>query len=495
MALPLKTTSDFVVAENDPFFPDIQNKELRFLWAAYTVQHNEDGTHIDLPKIEEDTYAGTGAAQTISLTDTTLTPIKWLWLFSENDAYLYFVTDTMPSGYAKRHDGIYANYGITLSGAGFTLTAASVLNTNAIDYYYVAWGIGGMGDPQGSNASPPTWIEHGDDIEGGTGKPACQVEEELYDDFIVEHTEAGIHNISEWDVLLVFETGTFAPDGSASQEIELEMTETPSVIWFMAEDYSVVGLYVTAFGKLRLLQVAALTNTGFVTPAAGKFTLDGTVMGDEIQFLGIYSDTLDGSTDFEDSTKFANEIQTTGVVTHSTDQPHTGATSIKFNQPGIAPFLRVYGSTPAGSTFVIPGDFRFKFSVYIPSATPLTLSFGLFYLFPVGGSNYLYINCQASTGYAEVRFGTDSLITSTTVINDDAWHDIELSRIGETLYLEIDGAPEGSYAYGADSMTVYRVDFGGNVAGVRYYDDLELFATLPYFMSGSTLHYVAMAIA
>jgi len=529
MALTLKDTQNFVVGANDAYFPDAQNKEARQIWAAFIAEHTEDGFHDFLPKLEEDTYAGTAAAQTVSLTDTTLTPILWLWLFSENDGYLYFVAADMPAGYAKRHDGIYADYGITLDGAGFDLTAASVLNENAIDYYFVAWGIGQMGDPQGDNNDPPTWIEHGEDILAGTGEPACRVEEDLWTKFLVEHTDAGVHNNSDWDSLLEFEVGSFTPDGSAAQEIDLaDITGTPNVIWLLPRTMQPAGVHVTAFGNLRLLQTDALPDTGYVTPGAGKFTVDGSKITNLLKIFELLSDTTDGSTTFTDTSKYARTIDRVGTdktIEHSTDYAHTGTSCIKFayntGSGHITDYLR-----PATTMF------NGASGLFLTSGFSLSCAFRMASAPSVGGDIIRFIGYHYPTssptdwyyGYFGLRINTDGTVSAvidnntlsdtidgTTDCADDAWHTLELTFEDGDFILYIDSGEEGTRLEGTIAMDSFTYaapwvqigsGLGANSGETAYIDDILLYFANPYFRAYTgdyfdpelTIDYIAMII-
>lgn len=523
MALPLKVEKNFVVGSNDPFFPDVQNQELRYTWDLFRAEHAADGTHSFLAKVETGTFAGSPSAQTVTLTDTTLLP-TWVWLYSANDAYIYFAINTYSAGYAKRHDGLLRNYGITLTATGFTLAAGSTLNLSGVDYYYIAWGVGKMADPQGTNATPPTWVEHDEQILAGTGDPACRVEEDLYARFSVQHDSAtGAHDLTAWPILK-YEQASFIADGSTSQSVALNMADTPTMIWLLGRRPSPVGVYLSNFAKLRLLQAAALSETGFVTLAAGSFAVNCTKKTNESLALAIYSNTTDGSTVFADSSPFAWTLTTyvgfANPPTHSTDHVSTGSTSIKlYTATGLAAHVAYSGTAiPKGAggdifatrTYcVLSGDWRVVTKIW--TATNLDLHFFYFDYYKPGDIHGTIFLRMLDTGKISVdyyEYLADytryyyQVTTSTTACNDSAWHDVELISLNGTLYLWIDGTQEGTPFTTFDSpilqldyMALYIERLSALATDiVMYFDQLEVFATNKFFLTNDTIDYIALSI-
>ena len=542
MALPLKVENNFVVGANDPSFQDEQNKELRHIWNLFRVEHSSAGQHAFLAKVGVGTYTSTTSHDT-----TVLNPL-WLWIYSEYDPYIYFVSSSFPAGYAKRHDGFFRDYGVSLTATGFSLTSQSILNIAGVDYYYVAWGVGAMTDPQGTNNDPPTWIEHGEDILAGTGQPACRVEEDLYAKFSVGHSgTTGAHNLALWE-LVQYETGTFIADGSDAQTILLDMSGTPSLLWFMPRSPQAVSFFLQDFGNLRILSANGIcTETGFVSVAAGSFTVDATKKENEkyildVQGVGADGYIISGGTDVIDNSEHHWPFQVGAWASqspkYSATQHSSNATSFYFPYqssltwylatPGLSITQGMYGNVFASRALcTLNGDWSIKTNVFMNLEFRVRfLSFEFYGQNDVYGKLTFYANPSGAVCVEEYEYRTSTngavypIIQGTTNCCDEAWHSIELVSMNDTLHLLIDGLEEGSPYRGWHNdleglsnqiLQINTVEMGAPVYGISlapnvtktyeqcitdfwmYMDYVEIRATNKYFLVNDTINYVALS--
>jgi hypothetical protein len=134
---------------------DTFNRANKTLWqnfsahgTGHTGEHDKDGDHcsdllsdLGAASQESGTYTGTGANQTISLTDTGLV-VKFVRVWSADSAYTWFASADMLYSYSMSSQGITAEERITTLGTGsFAVGTSDDVNKSGVTFYYNVWGV------------------------------------------------------------------------------------------------------------------------------------------------------------------------------------------------------------------------------------------------------------------------------------------------------------------------------------------------------------------
>jgi len=512
MARDLIVTSDIIAGEGHALgYPDTKNQYLREIWADFTQEHEISGAqkapyeHFAIP--EGNTYTGTGTALTVSFTHTTFTEIILLLLWGTDDGELYLCTTAGQT--QKASDGSVITDGVTaLDTDGFTIGTNANLNTNTNTYYYFVIAMGTTPD-SGSNASPPTWIADGTACLGGAASTmANDVEDDLDTKFLVKHTiDTGAHDDSEFDDYAKANTGTFEVDGTSNQTVTLSNTNLNIQHLWLWDAATFIAFKGENLARLRNYTTTALGSPGFVALGTGSFQIDGTKMkAANTTILDINSDTTDGNSYIENSASSSVDIRIVnpagGAMTpvyHSTDQAHTGATSLKFDGGTAITGFWVYSDA-----LDLVGDFLIEFELFI-NATPDNANETYFFKW-VGYSSGVttsiqieFVNTAGSwTLKATIVDDTDTTttISSTTDISTAAWHNFQLIRTSGFIELKREGSAEGSASLSTAISGMYALQIikptGGASVTAWYLDDLQIDVQQRYFETDATIRYVAI---
>lgn len=98
-----------------------------------------------------------------------------------------------------------------------------------------------------------------------------------------------------------------------------------------------------------------------------------------------------------------------------------------------------------------------------------TGNYALFSTFASGAGTEVYIG---SGSVVKFYTGSSTIITGTTVVTTGAWHHVELSRVGSTIYLFLDGVLQGSASY-STTLTNHYVSFGQWWSGSEYLETFD----------------------
>lgn len=507
MARTLTTATEIIAPEGHPKFPDTVNRYMKEIDADWLEEHTESGTQIDKYEywglLEADEYTGTGATLTVSYTATVFTATVLLLLWGTDDGELYFCTTAGQT--KKASNGSVITDGVTaFDEEGFTLGTNVNLNTNTHTYYYCVLAMGTTPDA-GSNASPPTWIADGAALLGGIASTnANSVADNLDTKFLTEHTiDTGAHDDSVFDDLAKVYTGTFTVTGAVDQEIELTNGDLDIRALWLWDASTFLRFKSEALATLRDYTATALTGVNFITVGTGSFVINGTLMNPTATtILDINSDTTDGDYVIEDSSAVPLTIYNGGggysAVAHSTDQAHSGATSLKF------PAGTTLASFYAASDHDLLGNFDVNFELFLPSSAVIGNAWFCFLQASgIGGSDGIILFQFVDTAGAytiKVTIvdddGGTTYLNSTTDLADATWHNISLSRTSGFLNLQIDTISEDSTSLPAGISGIVRIYFaktvGGGTTTAWYMDDIQVDVQLPLFATGETLRYVAI---
>ena len=519
MARTLVAATEVIAPEGHPTFPDTVNRYLRGLDADFLQEHTENGNQIDKYELwalaeGDQTYAGTGAVQTIDFVATTFTEILALWIWSEADGELYITS--VAGETIQASDGTVLDDAVTaFDEKGFTLGTGTECNTNSTTYYYLVFAIGTTPDA-GSNASPPTWIADGTALEGGDStKNANSVTDNLDTKFLVKHTiGTGAHDDSEFDNLARGEKGSFVVSGVAAQIITLDNTDLviQSLFLYIADE--LIAFIGENFTSLRDFSTTALTSTKYVVLETGQFRIDGTKMKpSNTTILDINSDNANGDTNIVDSSDNAHYIfnpgsPTSGILEHSTTQHHSGASSIKIPNAGAGIGYILISASDAGSV-VLLGDFDIEFELWIPTGDTMASDASVFLWFDnlidLNADTSAYIRIEIQTNHkvkVSIRDDdTDSFnvitLSSTTALDDSTWHNVKLSRVSGACTLDIDSSTEATATILGQFLNLNYMHLGlfdrQYQAGTTWYiDDIQIDVREQYFKTGETVNYTVI---
>lgn len=129
--------------------PDVSNRPCRTIWSNFTAQHNKDGTHFSglttgAGVMEQGTYTGTGAALTVTLTNTALS-IEFIRVFSAATAFTWWTTAEISlalTGVSISTQGVSGtNQIVAVTTGSFDLGTSTEVNDTGITYYYIVYGV------------------------------------------------------------------------------------------------------------------------------------------------------------------------------------------------------------------------------------------------------------------------------------------------------------------------------------------------------------------
>lgn len=511
MAFQYITTTEPITAYGNAKFPDTKNRNGKLLVSAFLQEHDITGIHtLPLLQVHQDSYVGTNTAQTISLANT-LANIKILFIFSASYPGVYLVSNISTTYAVKSSQlsDVYTDFACVLSQGAFDLTATSgdELNANGVTYYYAALCTGAV-DDSGDNSDPPTWVEHGDDLKGGAGFAGNQVEEKLYSYFTVGHNDNGTHKSAAFTGKSIIETGSFVCDGTALQEIPLAQPALNIKAFFVWHPTMQQPIYLqtATMAKLRGLTATILPDTGYVTLAKGEFHIDGTKLEAESQLLGIYSDTYDGDPNIVDSSEYQHTITKQvipdsllgSLIAHSTDYPHTGATSIKWNMGGNGHIGILYKNMlfkQINTNNVTAWNFTFDMRT-----TDILSLISILYFSNASQQILMYFGMNYQ-GFLTIQTTNIQLYYQAEIINytlnDGNWHSIEIGKNSNTNHINIFiDMVEVAWFIASESFYlgyfIFNLQTSTQSAMTAYLDDIEMFATNPVFIKGETYYYAAI---
>jgi hypothetical protein len=229
-----------IIGANDPSKADTRNRAVITEQSMLIVEHNADGKHIagETALIGEiGSFVGNGTNQTITLSNTNLTPKKvYVWEYSNiADCYRWDIFSSwsaIPNGAKKGRASANAlvNNIIDNFQAG-SFDVEDTINRNGITNYYFVIGTGRdptdipTGNP--GAGSDPSWVEssvlnlmQGDDTAGlSTTNLANYVESQMWTNFIVEHSSEGVHLTQHFP--FITESGTYTGNGVNPRTITL----------------------------------------------------------------------------------------------------------------------------------------------------------------------------------------------------------------------------------------------------------------------------------
>jgi hypothetical protein len=504
-----------IAGENCPFYPDSKNRVGKSLVNAFLVGHTASGIHKTnaiLPTILVGTWTGDGTSnKVITLTDPTAT-IQAIFAWDAVGTNIYFVTSLMTTAVkGLLHAMYWYAFGANLTPVG-QFTVYSPLNESAQVYYYAALVTGGYTT---TNATPPNWVVHGEQLLGGAAgtEPGNRVEKALYDIYTVEHTDAGTHRATAFLNLHKVEALTFTGTGSAAQVIALaDTTMDIKALLLWRLDLDIVCYQTETMAKTRRFDNQLLA-TNAITLGTGSFTVDGTQVHPEETYVEILSDTSDGDTTFVNSGFSPLAFIAAGGGKHSTDEPHTGATSIKCS--ASADGIMLYNGGFAMNQIYLGGDFTISVAVHTTTTESVARNiFGL----SLDATHYLnlYLDTADAIPKIGIMSGTLSTVIGTTHIHDDSWHVLVISRTAGVISLLVDTISEGTPVV---DTTVWQIGGGaiygnpyGNIycgcacAGwptrgglaygnqVGYLDDITIKGTNPVVLNGIVHHYLALGV-
>ncbi len=203
MAITYLTASDPIVAANDPRYPDAKNSCGQYITTQILVEHDADGSHDFAYNLvgEIGTYTGNGAARTITLSDSSLTPkLVIVWRDGASAPIFHFSNfDTSEVMATTRANTLGWTSWITGTALGeFSLDTYAGVNENAVSFYYLVLGVGITTTYTGTPASgsDPTWVDDGEAMEadGTLNSIANRVEGHIETQFLVGHSDAGVHS-------------------------------------------------------------------------------------------------------------------------------------------------------------------------------------------------------------------------------------------------------------------------------------------------------------
>jgi hypothetical protein len=291
MAMPLITTSDPIVGENHPRYPDYKNQAARYIAANMLIEHNSDGTHIVTNRLRtgQGVYTGDGTSPRVfssefSPDETPVLLLIWTagatFKILRMDTFPANTSVSLPSGDDDGGDSI-----LSFQAGGFTLGGGAHVNDSGPLYYYAALlksSATGTYTGDAGAGSDPDWIEHGEALTGGTGTAiANKVENHIYNTaFLHEHDDNGKHTSSPFNAWC--ETGTYTANNTDDRTIALASAElqikfllicnltSPFIVWCsssMPSDRTKVNAtaafsldYIQSLGTGEF-QVGTLANT------------------------------------------------------------------------------------------------------------------------------------------------------------------------------------------------------------------------------------------
>ena len=504
MARTLIATTDYRVAQGNPTIVDIKNRQIKELWASFIIGHSATtGKHLtpftNLGIFEVGTYAGTGAAQTITLVGNCASrDLKIVLIWSEATGAVYIRTDTMTV--TKKTTVAIDGYSgaITALGSGFfTLGTDTTVNDNGVTYYFIVI-ASGQTPNTGSAASPPAWIGNNVALLGGNSATmANSVETALDTSFQVEHTEAGAHKTAAWQYLSLVETGTFTPDLTASQTVTLDNSSIDiAFLLILSEDTQGPFFKTADMTVLRQFSNAALAVTPpILTLGTGGFTVDSTQYLPQETIMDI-QDQADGTTLFPDSSSYGFDLSYTGTVSWTNTTFGEGTTSIFINT-GL---LSIYNTA-----LTLPDDWEVEFWVKFTTTDNF---YSFFYMGTAFSSTGGHIELGHAEGFDDGasglvvisgRLGNPSPgtdykpITGTTDVKDGLWHLINLIYSNGILTLKVDSTIEGTpIALSIALTTQFRIgNIPGASIGTCYVDRIKIKRT-PRLLSAQEHHYLAI---
>ncbi len=204
MAITYLTASDPIVGANDPRYPDAKNSCGQYINTQMLVEHDADGDHdFDYNLVGEiSTYTGNGAARTISLTNSNLTP-KLVIIWRDSTLYRPFFhlsnfDATEITATARAFTVGWTTWFTGSADGEFSLDTYTGVNENAVSFFYLVLGIDITTTYTGTPASgsDPTWVDDGEAMQadGTLGSIANRVEGHIETQFLVGHSDAGVHS-------------------------------------------------------------------------------------------------------------------------------------------------------------------------------------------------------------------------------------------------------------------------------------------------------------
>lgn len=280
-----------------------------------------------------------------------------------------------------------------------------------------------------------------------------------------------------------------------------DYTVSGTTLTFTTAPDSGMGILVYHLGKAAAIGTLAdnsVTNSKIVTLDAAKLTgslpsgmfADTTSIDQTIASLGIHVAVADNKASFNLPGVFIDQFESdTGILTETTvDRDTTGeyVSSVTITSSGTAKTITVTGDTQhstaqskiGASSIYFDGSGSFRSGVagdlltlahdaawnFPDSAatiewwmkSPLANAYngasgkGLFSHNPSGADPVtgweFYMNGSGKLQFLGSNDGTQSNLTSTTTISDDAWHHIALTWDGSTTKIWIDGAVEDTHS-------------------------------------------------
>jgi len=215
---------------------------------------------------------------------------------------------------------------------------------------------------------------------------------------------------------------------------------------------------------------ASDTITSIVDGEANDFAVEAEVTrtgeptADHDTLLLIHSDTSDASTTFVDSSQSGRTITVVGDAQHDTAQKKFGATSMLFD--GTGDYLTVPDSDDWNFSQYLAGTVDFWLRTGSTSVGVLNHATGD----PVNNFD-IYVN---GSGKLQVLAGANGVanafnITSTTSVNNSAWHHCAVVWTSGKGYLFINGTSEDPTTYtnyiGANISKTFQIGKANSVAG------------------------------
>ncbi len=506
MARTLVTASDFIVGSGHPTLPQVKDIYVSELWTSFILEHSSTtGEHLapfdTLGILEVGTYTGTGATLPITLTGSLANrTVKAVLVWSAETGAAYLKTATMTN--TKPTTDVTATFaqGITAIGtATFTLGTNVNVNDSGKSYFFIALGAGTTPDT-GSTASPPSWIGHNVAMLGGNAATmANSVENALDTQFKIEHSEAGVHTSAAFLGITRIALGTFTPDGTSSQTVNLEdVTIDIQFLLIWAEDIRSPVFKTEAMTTLRQFTNTAISSltSPALTLATGSFSIDCLQRYAQETFIDL-QDQANGSTSFPDGSGFSNDFNVYSSASWTNSTFAEGSTSMVFSSGG--------NLSLAGQEIDIAGDFEISFYIKGTSTDNLGRFFEI-----TGGEAYTESEVKightigTSSGASTVTVTviipgeSEQTIVGTTDVKDNAWHQVEVIKANDIITLKVGGSAEGTPVTSAVTfisdpyMTSCRIGLLNYTTGSTFYCDRLILKRTPYIFGNQTYYYLGM---
>lgn len=165
--------------------------------------------------------------------------------------------------------------------------------------------------------------------------------------------------------------------------------------------------------------------------------------------LLLHCDGTNGSTTVTDSSTYGHTVTANGNAALSTGQKKFGTASIAFDGTGD------YLSIPDSAAFFMDlGEFTIEFFL---RASALGSRAGLVQQTNSAGQNtatsfFIELNTSSKIS-AFVAYGSSNTTEiESSVLSTNTWYHVALVRLGNTLYLYLDGVSQGSSSIGSNSL-------------------------------------------